>query len=1062
MKPIKLTIKNFGPFYGEASVIDFSNYEDNGLFLISGDTGAGKTTVFDAICFALYGETSGTYRDKSKLCCDKLQAGETCFVELRFEHQGKIYTINRSPAYDEPKRNRPGEFTARRENARLYLGEEAVSEGVKNVNAKIQEILSLKFEQFKQVAMIPQGEFYNLINAKTKDRTTVLRTIFMTGKYDALSDNLKQKSSELKRNIEFSEEQIKTIFRQINVRDENPVPAWDEFMSGLDDGTEALSVNGMENGLAALKDVEHSYEEMIAAESEKLEAANQLLNQKETLRNQGEQANKALAKLKAEQARFEELQGLKTSFDQEEILLEKRKKATYNVDPSYRALRDKSAELAEIGKQKQNAEAELKSAEELSAEAEKKLEQAKLMEVTAAGLEQEAGRIQDQFERYAEKESLEREKLKLEKEIKDFGTKKEKLAEQKTSALERQKELNGIIESFRDSEVLLKEKSHELDKIRERIGKADEIRNSLNNRLERAEKDFAAKRKTFEAAERKRAEAVKFWNDAEAVLNSQRAGILAKDLSEGMPCPVCGSTHHVCYAQLRDEKITEERVEELKSIADQAAEEARKASEAAGAAGSSFDNLVGNLREKTAELIGKTASEVPEDYHENLKIAEEEYERWIREQKGLTGEADELKKQVEQYRKASEEERRIRDEILPKIEATLQETESFYSQKSNLFSAVKGKLDGFEKLRFNTEKEARENHANLIAKAECLRAEINRAQENSRLASEKKAAVAAALRETENNRTKCEEMLEKRRNEYHAVISENGFRDEADFLLYCSTEAQIRELDQKITNYKIQVSTNRSALEEAAKEAEGKEPADTAAMDLEIREQKEKRDALLTLLGTLQSEKGANEANKYSLEQLREGYEAGRSKYDVMSRLSRLVGGTANGQSRISLEQYVQARGFDRIIAAANRRLLPMSDNQFELLRKKTLDSRQSPEYLDLEVLDHTTGHLRPIGNISGGESFKASMSLALGLSDTVSSDAGGVKIESLFIDEGFGTLDKRSMENAIDILYDISGTSKMVGIISHREELEAEIDQQIQVKKVNGVSSLRQVSTKE
>jgi exonuclease SbcC len=193
------------------------------------------------------------------------------------------------------------------------------------------------------------------------------------------------------------------------------------------------------------------------------------------------------------------------------------------------------------------------------------------------------------------------------------------------------------------------------------------------------------------------------------------------------------------------------------------------------------------------------------------------------------------------------------------------------------------------------------------------------------------------------------------------------------------------------------------------------------------------------------------------MEDRRGDLEAARREYQTCKRLYELVRGTT-GNGKITLEQYIQAAGFDGILAAANRRLYPMSDGQFQLYRREDgLESdKKSNHFLDLEVLDHYTGKRRPVGNLSGGESFKASLSLALGLSDTVSSNLGGVQMDALFVDEGFGTLDRKSIDATMETLLNLSGTGKLVGVISHREEMIENIPQQICVTKTREGSRIQ------
>lgn len=268
------------------------------------------------------------------------------------------------------------------------------------------------------------------------------------------------------------------------------------------------------------------------------------------------------------------------------------------------------------------------------------------------------------------------------------------------------------------------------------------------------------------------------------------------------------------------------------------------------------------------------------------------------------------------------------------------------------------------------------------------------------------------------------------------------------------TESEITEADQEINNYKQEVITNKKQLQDAQKDAEGREVIDVISLkekcDLQQDEVDKKRDAVNTIKNRLKG----NEDRLVKIASQEKELEAARKENGICTRLYNLVKGTT-GNGKITLEQYIQAAGFDGIIAAANRRLLPMSDGQYELYRQEDSLGKRSNTFLDLEVLDNSTGHRRPVGNLSGGESFKASLSLALGLSDTVSLNLGGIQMDALFVDEGFGTLDRRSIESAMDILVNLSGKSKLVGIISHREELMENIPQQIRVKKTKDGSKL-------
>ena len=280
------------------------------------------------------------------------------------------------------------------------------------------------------------------------------------------------------------------------------------------------------------------------------------------------------------------------------------------------------------------------------------------------------------------------------------------------------------------------------------------------------------------------------------------------------------------------------------------------------------------------------------------------------------------------------------------------------------------------------------------------------------------------------------------------------FESVDEMLKYVITEERLSDNEVQIHEYKQKVLTNEARLKEADRDAKGRKWIDADSLnelcrqqDTAVRELRDRQNIINNRLDN-NKDKHNNILKKKSL------YEKARQENNVCKRLYDLVKGQT-GNGKITLEQYIQAAGFDRIIMAANRRLLPMSDGQFELYRQEESLGKKSNTFLDLEVLDNYTGHRRPVGNLSGGESFKASLSLALGLSDTVSSNLGGIQMDALFIDEGFGTLDKKSIDNAMDILMNLSGKNKLVGIISHREELKENIPQQIRITKTKDGSRI-------
>jgi exonuclease SbcC len=357
------------------------------------------------------------------------------------------------------------------------------------------------------------------------------------------------------------------------------------------------------------------------------------------------------------------------------------------------------------------------------------------------------------------------------------------------------------------------------------------------------------------------------------------------------------------------------------------------------------------------------------------------------------------------------------------------------------------KLEGFANLRYEKLEEAENECSRISADATELERCIQAAEENKKRADLRVAELDSAIRTFNST-------LEKQRADQSnlAVLLKQAlelksFESQDEMRGYVVSESEIKTAEDRITMYRQRVETNSKMLEAARKNATGKTRIDIDELTANCKTLDNMVNNNRKTVDEIRSRIDNNKRKYDNIKAKQQEYEVARGENNTCSTLYKMVKGTTSN-GKITLEQYIQAAGFDGIIAAANRRLLPMSDGQYELYRRSGNLGKQSNTFLDLEVLDNYTGHRRPVGNLSGGESFKASLSLALGLSDTVSSNLGGIQMDALFVDEGFGTLDRKSIDNAMDILINLSGANKLVGIISHREELVENIPQQIKVRK--------------
>ncbi len=935
MKPIKLIISAIGPYADEPLEIDFSQFSGKGLFLISGDTGAGKTTIFDAICFALYGETSGHYRDTKNLRSQYAAPGTKSYVDFYFTHQGEEYRIYRQPGYLRAKQRGEG-LIEEKEKAVFYCGAETPQEGKTQVDRRIKELLSISFEQFKQIAMIAQGEFWELLNASTQERTEILRTIFMTERYQRLEQKLRER-----RNAGLNEKKRleNSVVQYFNEAAAGPKSQLAEDLQKLQEQTAAsggaLDLAAMLDLLAALLAEDEAENVLVQAD---LQAANQLLDERKKALIEAQANNRLLARLAEHQERQRQLAAQGPAMEGQAQLLQRQKAARREVQPVFQRWQEAQALAAKT-------EADIEKQKQAVAQAE-------------AAQRQSAAVLTP-----------------------------EQLQQAPVQLAEWQSQGRRLADLAADVKKLLSEVWPGYDK--EKI------------KLQNKQNDFAAARREYERLEQQ-------YQQQERILESCRAGILAQTLVAGQPCPVCGSTQHPSPARLPAEAVTEADLKQSKAALERAQQTKDKLLREAENAKGVLHKQAEQLREKALQCLAaaneQAAVALPAGEVEGSDLPP----LLQQAQAGLAA----------QIEKNQQEQRALGQKCLAYIEAA--------------------RLKGGQTARPAGVKQA-----------------IELAQQAAAALQGSKAELAGSLKTLRENLNKQQVEAEKLQGNFVVVLQEKGFADEAEFKSLLATEEEIGQTEKTLNQYHQAVQTNKEQLAQSTEDAKGRVLVDEAALQQQVQAQAQLAADLQTESNLLQTRLTQNGRLQQNIAAQKEPLAAACQESQLCSQLYNLISGNISEKNKITFEQYIQAAGFDNIIAAANRRLLPMSDGQFELFRVQEAGNKRSKASLDLEVQDNFTGQRRPVGNLSGGESFKASLSLALGLSDTVSGDLGGVQMDVLFVDEGFGTLDRKSIENALDILLSLSGANKLVGIISHREELVENIPQQIRVRKSKNGSSI-------
>lgn len=1055
MKPIKLIISAFGPYAGTMPEINFEQFEEKGLFLISGDTGAGKTTIFDAICYALYGEASGSHRDTKNLRSEYAKDSVESFVDFYFSHQGRNYHVKRQPAYERMKQRGTGTILCP-EKVTLYKDGERPIEGKKEVAAALEDVLCINVKQFKQIAMIAQGEFWELLNAKTEARTSILRTIFMTESYNKIEYILKDRKNKAYGKLDDVQKSVIQYLQGVSISEDSEL--YEEYKTLYERANRTESVWNIEEITQLLDCLLEEDKKRVAVLEKEAEIAEKDLKDKMNLVHVAKTDNEAISRLEellvektSLESRKEEIEALKTN-------LERQKTATHIVKPSYDLWKSKQEEFAKTQGEIEEKKAGLLVAKERAVSAEEALKKCQEAEPRKESLKRMIDKISQEESKYGERDRLAKyiEALNAEKE--ELAKEEERIKKEDERLKEKTDELKKTVECF-------KGKPEELSEVKVVLGQMETLKSKIDvivgKRIEEYQKRKTAveqKQQTFDKAEKKYREAEQKRSNAETILDYNRAGLLAQHLRDGEKCPVCGSVHHPEPATLSAEAVTEEEYKAVQAEAEKAKNAKEEAVHAVIQAQSAYDEYSDTLYNDMLDCLedrlygatdmkGVTMEELILKIRQEHSIIGTRYKEHHTRKLLLESDCQKLERAQEDLEKARGQEIDAIREAMSTLAKKRQENETGLAAKN-------ASIQGFNELMYKCWDEAETAREKALKEVSEIETAAEKAVNDKREADERKVGLEAAIETMKKTSEEQEKSAKELRGAFEQKLSEHRFEDEVRFLGYVVTDKEMEKTQERITKYQEAVSANAATVEQAKKDADGKEKKDitvlseiVAAQDAKVKDLREKHSNIGYRIA-------GNCTIRTNIEKQQMKLNESKQEHAVCKRLYELVkGNTGNG--KITLEQYIQAAGFDTIIRAANRRLLPMSEGQYELFRQEDSLGKKVNTFLDLEVLDNYTGHRRPVGNLSGGESFKASLSLALGLSDTVSSHVGGIQMDALFIDEGFGTLDRKSIDNAMEILLNLTGANKLVGVISHRDELIDNIPQQIKVKKTKNGSEM-------
>ena len=1067
MKPLYLEMTAFGP-YKDTQRIDFTMLGADGLFLITGDTGAGKTTIFDAISYALYGLTSMPGRSAGSMRSDFAPESQATIVTFRFSHRGRQYEIMRQPAYTRHllRGADRSKTTTVPEKAELTGdGIQPVS-GAKNVTDLVQnQILHLDHSQFCQVAMIAQGEFRKVLTASTDERTKILQKIFLTEGYQRMSEILKTRTASARALRDRSASVISDRLQAIRTGTENA-----EALSQLQSIASPVDLlSRREQALGLLDDILRS--DQVLSDS-LAEAISHLQIEAEALTRRlalADSDNRKLDEYQASQTMKTQLDAQTPSMETRRKTLTLRKTTRYSVYPFYeqkqRAGKDAAASAAAYARSLA-AVSEAKSCHE---DAEKRYVAAQAENALLDQKKLELRQLQDQIPLYSRRNALQS----------DLETASAALRQLDEKALLLQTRLQDhdiLARKLKDyitrsADVPLQKK--EADVRLQTLEKQRESLLDLCRRTRQAEKQrvsWERSKKQYVSVRRQYDSQYAELSEAERRLEMNRAGLLAQELKDGAPCPVCGSTVHPHPASpfLPDASdsrvtVTDETVRSLRAKSDllrqkkdEAATEAASLKAAAGTASAQLrDDLVRNLSAIQAE-IGLQETEIPpeEDIRDDERLPLSRLETLLTQlQAALDSSAAAVRQQAEtlslqlanlqlaqkRQEKAEEEKRQLDTQ-----KETLRADRESVVQRQ---TACKAALSGLPVLPFPTLKEAEAAVTAAREVCELLSRQIEEAGQKKEAAARALAASLASSKAAEAQRDKDRHSALDAAEKFDQKLKETGLLSEEALLENLCSEEALKEEEQALSAFDRQQAAATARLKAAQTAAKGLVRSDLGQLRTSQAE-------LSTRLAALRDKKARTEGRIENNEAARNSICAEYSRlqqqehsYEMLDKLYRLVSGQTQNV-KITFEQYIQETGFDEITRAANIRLDMITDGRYRFFRREEIDAgKKSKNALALDILDNYTGKKRPVSTLSGGESFKASLSLALGLSDSISSRAGGITIDSLFIDEGFGSLDKRqSLSDAVNMLVSLSTHHKLIGIISHCDELKEQIRRQIVV----------------
>lgn len=1055
MRPIRLEIEAFGS-YGKPAEIDFTKSSQN-LFLISGDTGSGKTTIFDAIVFALYGEGSSQLDKKEGFMLQSQFADKNMTPRVIFTFkQGngeseEIYTINRVPKhYRKSKRKgeniravveSPGELELTLPGGDIYKE--------RDTQDKILSIVGLSKAQFMQVAMIAQGEFMELFRADAKTKMEIFRKLFDTVIYRQITEELKKRMDASHKETAILKTKCETWIGTIQVPEDYRQK--EEYLNVRDGVHQSLGY--LEDYMEQLKDLE-AWEKEIFQETDR--AVAELEKSVRTgEKNMGEARllNEAFQNLEYAQSRQQELLKQRENWEVQQELVHILKQV-YDLFPSYQMAMDAEKRFLDNELLLKKDLDELPQLEKTAAQAEENYIKGKPIWEQ----QQEAFHVaKDKYDRsvkiFAERKKKEAEKKRLQQKKSECEAAYEELV---ASLAEIEKECRHWKETAGKYEDAGVELERAQQKVKEAQARERELKkiDDLCRQWNTGRKKLKKCQEEYKTAQEIAREALSVFMATEQSFLDNQAGILAGKLKEGMPCPVCGSCHHPQPSVLREGDFCgQEQMEAARQKTEKARTEAQKASEKAAQELASVEHLQQQMKELGIELFGQWNEDVTPD------------EFIDRERKKSTSQTETCKAAVLQWQdrvakqKEAQEQQKELETELEKLQNHKQKKQEEKTECETALAVLSNTIEEqTNQLSYQDELEAEKEFKIIKTDYNKGTKLFERLEQERSAASEQLQKKKARIEQEKDTRRLEGQEREKRLEQFEKKLRDKNMeREKLEKYLGEYSEEDYKELTMKLEEYQQAVSQCREEVLAAEKLTAGKTSPNLDKLQRILDEQTDR-------LKEKTREKEKMQSYFHPLQQAYPKLEDIRKKHNLiykegvrLKHLYEIASGTVRGQNKMDLETYVQRYYLGQVLIAANRRFTTMTAGQYELKMKEINQAgKQTNEGLDFVVHSLVTDSYRDIKTLSGGESFMAALSLALGIADCIQSANSGLHLDMMFIDEGFGSLDDHSRNTAIRILKDLAGGRRLIGIISHVTELKDIIDDRLVVSKDNDGSHVK------